>query len=80
MSHLPALKLPKIRIFSIEVEDPLTISYYATGKHNYADVVFRVNGRMECSEYEVQVAKDSCSILFVCAILAKLFDKIILKK
>jgi hypothetical protein len=35
---------------------------------------------MEYGEYKVQVAKDGCLILFVLAIHAKLFDKIILKK
>jgi hypothetical protein len=52
ITHLPAPKLPKIRTFSIDAEDPLTILYYATGKHNYADVVIGVNGtRMEYGEY-----------------------------
>jgi hypothetical protein len=79
ITHLPAPKLPEIRTFSIEAEDPLTISYYATGKHNYANMVIRVNGTMEQSEYKVQVAKDGHLILFVPAIHAKLFDRIILK-
>jgi hypothetical protein len=35
---------------------------------------------MEYGEYEVRVAKDGRLISFVCAIHAKLFDKIILKK
>ncbi len=77
---LPAPKLPNIRTFSIKAEDPLTVSYYTTGKHGYANVVFRVNGTIDYGEYEVQVAKDGHSILFVRAIRAKLFDKTILKK
>jgi hypothetical protein len=80
ITHLPAPMLPIILTFLIEAEDPLTVSYYATGKHNYADVVICVNGMMEYGEYEVQVAKDGCSILFVHAIGARLFDKIILNK
>jgi hypothetical protein len=47
--------------------------------HDYADVVIHVNGTMEYSEYEVQVAKDGGSILFVCTIHARSFDKKILK-
>ncbi len=47
--HLLAPKLPKSGAFSIEVEDPLTISYYATSKHNYANVVIHVNGTVEYS-------------------------------
>jgi hypothetical protein len=39
----PAPMLPNIRTFSIEAEDPLTVSYFATGKHDYTNVVFRVN-------------------------------------
>jgi hypothetical protein len=35
---------------------------------------------MEYDEYKVRVAKDGHLILFVCAICARLFDKIILKK
>jgi hypothetical protein len=76
---LPAPKLPNIRTYSIEAEDPFAISYYANGKHNYSNVVIRVNGTMEYGEYEVRVAKDDRSISFVCAIRAKLFDKTILK-
>jgi hypothetical protein len=75
ITHLPA---PDIRTYSIEAGDPFTVSYYASGKHDYADVVFRVNGTMEYGEYEVQVAKDGRSILFVCAIRAKSFNKTIL--
>jgi hypothetical protein len=44
---LPAPKLPDIRTYSIEAEDPFTISYYANGKHDYTNVVIRVNGTME---------------------------------
>ncbi len=72
--HLPAPKLPKILNFSIKAEDPLTVSYYANG-HDYADVVFHVNGTMEYGEYKVRVAKDGRSILFVCAIRARSFGK-----
>ncbi len=50
---LSAPKLTNIRTYSIRAEDPFTISYYATGKHDYADVVIRVNGMMEYSEYKV---------------------------
>jgi hypothetical protein len=39
------------------VEDPVTVSYYAKGAHNYTNVVFRVNGMIDYGEYEVQVAK-----------------------
>ncbi len=77
---LPAPKLPDIRTFSIEAEDPLTVSYYPIGKHDYTNVVFRVNGTIAYGEYEVRLAKDGRSILFVRAIRAKLFDKTILKK
>ncbi len=70
--HLPAPKPSKISNFSIKAEDPLTVLYYANGVH---DLVFRVNGTMEYGEYKVQVAKDGCSILFVCAICAWSFDK-----
>ncbi len=82
ITHLPAPKLPKIWTFSIEIEaeDPLTISYYATSKHDYAGVVICVSGTMECGEYKVGVTKDGRSILFVPAIHARPFDKIILKK
>ncbi len=50
---LPAPKLPDIRTYSIKAEDPFTISYYANGKHDYADIVIRVNRTMEYGEYEV---------------------------
>jgi hypothetical protein len=53
IAHLPAPKLPKIRTFSIKAEDPLTVSYYATGKHDYANVVIHVSGMMEYGEYKV---------------------------
>ncbi len=65
IAHLPA---PDIRTYSIEAGDPFTVSYYPSGKHDYAGVVFCVNGTMEYGEYKVQVAKDDRSILFVCAI------------
>jgi hypothetical protein len=80
ITHLPAPKLSEILNFPIKAEDFLTILYYANGKHNYADVVFRVNGTMEYGEYKVRVAKDGCLILFVHAIHARLFDKIIQKE
>jgi hypothetical protein len=50
---LPAPKLSNIRTFSIEVEDPLTVSYYATGKHDYANIVSHVNGTIEYIEYKI---------------------------
>jgi hypothetical protein len=64
--------------FSIEATNPLTVSYYADGAHDYANVVIRVNGTMRKGEYQVQVAKDGHSILFVCSIRS--FDKKISKK
>ncbi len=42
--------------------------------------MFHVNRTMEYCEYEVQVAKNGRLILFVRAIRAKSFDKVILKK
>jgi hypothetical protein len=80
ITHLPARKLPNIRTFSIKVEDPLTISYYAKGKHDYTNVVFCVNGTIEYGEYKVRMAKDGRLILLVQAIHVKLIDKVILKK
>jgi hypothetical protein len=80
IKHLPAPKLPKITNFSIDAEDPLTVSYYASSMHNYANVVFHVNGMMEYHEYKVQVAKNGRSITFVHAIGARLFDKKLQKK
>jgi hypothetical protein len=77
IAHLPA---PDIRTYSIEAGDPFTLSYYASGKHDYANIVFHVNGTMEYGEYEIRVAKDGRSISFVCAICAKLFNKMILQK
>jgi hypothetical protein len=33
--------------FSVDAEDPtITVSYYAVGAYDYADVVFRINGTM----------------------------------
>ncbi len=61
-------------------EDPFTISYYTNGKHDYANIVIRVNETMEYGEYRVQAAKDGRLISFVHAIRAKLLDKMILKK
>jgi hypothetical protein len=57
-------------MYSVEAGDPFTVSYYASGKHDYADVVFHVNGAMEYGEYEIRVAKDGRSISFVRAIRA----------
>jgi hypothetical protein len=42
-----------MRTFSIKAENPFTISYYANGKHNYANVVFRVNRTREYGEYKI---------------------------
>ena len=39
--------------FSIDATDPLTAHYYADGVYNYADAVFRVNGMMQKSEYQI---------------------------
>jgi hypothetical protein len=50
---LPAPKLPDIGTYSIKAEDTFTISYYANGKHNYANVVIRVNRTMEYGKYKV---------------------------
>ncbi len=77
IAHLPA---PGLRTYSVEAGDPFTVSYYTSGKHDYADVVFRVNRTMEYGEYKVRVAKDGHSILFAHAIRAKLFNKPILQK
>jgi hypothetical protein len=77
--HLPAAKLPAISTFSIKLADSLTVSYYADGVHDYASVVIQVNRTMEYGEYEVQVANDGHSILFVHAIHARLLTKKIIK-
>jgi hypothetical protein len=61
--------------FFVEAPDPLTVAYYANDDHNYANMVIRVNGAMQKGEYEVQVAKDGHSNLFVCAIRAGSYDK-----
>jgi hypothetical protein len=66
--------------FSIEATDLLTVSYYAEGAHNYANVVIRVNRTMEKGEYEVRVAKDGHLISFVSTINARFFDKTVIKK
>jgi hypothetical protein len=79
-SLLPLTQRNRKNVFSIKAEDPLTVFYYATGKHDYAYVVIRVNITMEYGEYEVRVAEDGCLILFVRAICAKSFDKIIVRK
>jgi len=54
--------------------------YYAGGVYDYANVVFCVNGTMQKGEYQVQVAKDGLSILFIHAISSRSFDKKILRK
>ena len=61
-------------------EDPLTASYYADGVHDYADVVFHVNGTMQKGEYKAQVTKNSLSILFRRAIFSRSFNKKILRR
>jgi hypothetical protein len=66
--------------FSIDAEDPITVSDYAVGAYDYADVVFRINGTMEKSEYQVRVVEDGLSVSFVRAISSKSFDKTILRK
>jgi hypothetical protein len=66
--------------FSIDAEDPITVSYYAVGAYDYADVVFRINGTMQKREYQVRVAEDSLSVSFVRAISSMSFDKKILCK
>jgi hypothetical protein len=66
--------------FSVDAEDPLTAHYYAEGAYDYADVVFRVNGTMQKSEYQVRVAKDGLLVSFFRAISSMSFDKKILCK
>ena len=66
--------------FSIDAEDPITVSDYAVGAYDYADVVFRINGTMQKSEYQVRVAEDGLSVSFVRAISSRSFDKKILRK
>jgi hypothetical protein len=78
ITHLLATKPPAISTFSTKVANPLAVSYYADGAHNYAGVVIRVNRTMEYGENEVQVAKDGRSILFVGPICAN--KKILNKK
>jgi hypothetical protein len=53
ITNLPAPKLPKISNFSIEAEDPLTVSYYTNSMQDYANVVFHVNRTLEYGEYKV---------------------------
>jgi hypothetical protein len=77
IAHLLA---PGPMTYSVEAGDPFIVLYYASGKHDYANVVFHVNGTMEYSEYEIQVAKDGRSISFVHAFRMKLFNKTILQK
>jgi hypothetical protein len=76
----PAVAAATATSFSIDAEDPLTAHCYAEGAYDYADVVFRVNGTMQKSEYQVRVAEDGLSVLFVRAISSMSFDKRILHK
>jgi hypothetical protein len=62
------------------VTDPLTVTYYDGGTHDYADMVIRMNGTMKKGKYEVQVAKDSLLLSFLCAICTRSFDKKIIHK
>jgi hypothetical protein len=66
--------------FSVDAEDPITVSDYAVGAYDYADVVFRINGTMQKREYQVRVAEDGLLVSFVRAIFAMSFDKKILRK
>ena len=66
--------------FSVDAEDPITVSDYAVGAYNYADVVFRINGTMQKCEYQVRVAEDGLSVSFLRAISSLSFDKKILRK
>ena len=66
--------------FSVDAEDPITVSDYAVGAYDYADVVFRINGTMQKSEYQVRVAEDGMSVSFLRAISSRSFDKKILRK
>jgi hypothetical protein len=66
--------------FSVDAEDPITVSDYAVGAYDYANIVFRINGTMQKSEYQVRVAKDGLLVSFVRAISAMSFDKKILRK
>ncbi len=75
-----AAAAPAATSFSIDATDPITVHYYADGAYDYADVVFRVNGTMEKSEYQVRVAEDGLSVSFVRAISSMSYDKRILKK
>jgi hypothetical protein len=76
----PAAAAATATSFSIDAMDPLTAHYYAVGAYDYADVVFRVNGTMQKSEYQVRVAEDGLSVSFVCAISSMSYDKRILRK
>jgi len=42
-----------ISIFSIAMTNPLTVTYYANGTHDYAYVGIHVIGTLEKGEYEV---------------------------
>ena len=50
------------------------------GQHDYAHMVFCVNGTMQKGEYQVRVAEDGLSVSFVRAISSRSFDKKILRK
>jgi hypothetical protein len=76
----PAAAAATATSFSVNAEDPLTAHYYADGAYDYAKVVFRVNGTMQKSEYQVRVAEDGLLVSFVCAISSMSFDKKILRK
>ncbi len=66
--------------FSVDAEDPHTAHYYAAGAYDYVNLVFRINGTMQKSEYQVRVAEDGLSVSFVRAIFSISFDKKILRK
>jgi hypothetical protein len=66
--------------FSINAEDPLTVSYYAEVVYDYADVVFHIIRTMQKGEYEVQVAEDGLLVSFRRAICSCSFNKKILHK
>ena len=66
--------------FSVNTNNPLTDNYYADRAYDYADVKFRINGTMQKGEYQVQVAEDGFSALFVRDVSSCSFDKRILRK
>jgi hypothetical protein len=59
--------------------NPLSVAYYAYGRHNYA-LVIQANGTMQKGEYEARVAKDGHSLMFIRTICKRLFDKKFPKK